>query len=142
MNKAFDKINHTKLLEKLSRFGISPKFLNLINSVLSGRKQIVRYNSCLPDMADVRSGVPQVSVLTPLLFAVYINDLLKKDFINKIVCYADDIKLAGAPSDSLNTNLRVFAEWMLDNYMSVNTSKCETIHFGKNNPCRKYCYQG
>ena len=141
MNKAFDKVNHSILLEKLSNLGISPKFLNLIRSFLSNRKQRVRYGNELSDAADIPSVVPQGSVLSPLFFAIFVNDLLCKSFSNSIICYADDIKIWGPPSDSIGSDIGLLSEWMESNYMSVNTDKCEVIHFGRNNHHRSYFYR-
>ena len=134
MNKAFDQVNHSILLEKLKNSAISSKFLNLLNSFLSNRKQMVCYEGHLSDLSEVPSGVPQGSVLSPLLFAVYINDLLNKPFANSIVCYADDIKLWGPPSESLNSDLRIISEWMDANYMSVNSDKLRNYSPGKEQP--------
>lgn len=141
MTKAFDKVNHSLLLSKLKAYGVSPKFLNLLNGFLVGRRQRMSYHGNLSACAPVHSGLPQGSVLSPLLFAIYINDLLDKTYSNHLIAYADDIKLGGPPGDSLQSDLAVLSDWMIENIMSVNDEKCELIHFGKNNPRKSYYYQ-
>ena len=101
----------------------------------------MRYGNELSDAADIPSGVPQGSVLSPLFVAIFVNDLLCKIFSNSIICYADDIKIWGPPSDSIGSDIGLLSEWMESNYMSVNTDKCEVIHFGRNNHHRSYFYR-
>ena len=91
--------------------------------------------------AGVPSGVPQGSVLSPLLFSIYINDLLESSFTNKRICYGDDLKIYGPPSSAFDSDLLILSDWLDKNFMSVNIDKCEVIHFVKHNPLYTYNYR-
>ena len=87
--KAFDKVPHKRLLSKLSSYGITSNTHNWITSFLSNRKQRVSVNGALSDITDVTSGVPQGSVLGPILFLLYINDI-NENIQSSIRLFADD----------------------------------------------------
>jgi len=91
--KAFDLIPHGLLLAKLSAYGISTHGLNLLKSYLTNRWQRVRKDDVTSDMSYVNSGVPQVSVLVPLLFNIIINDLFYFIKAVRLSNYADDNQL-------------------------------------------------
>ena len=92
ISKAFDKVWHEGLLFKLEQNGISGSLLKLMSSYLSKRKQRVVINGFASDFGEIKSGVPQGSVLGPLLFLVYINDL-EEGIKSKVKFYADDTSL-------------------------------------------------
>ena len=87
-------------------------------------------------------GVQQGSILSPLLFNCFINDLLVSNFSNFIVAYADDLKFFGSPGPSLQNNLQIISNWTHLNRMKVNTTKCETLHINAKNPRISYSCEG
>ena len=91
-SKAFDKVPHYRLCEKLAFYGIQGPLLNWIRSFLTNRTQCVVLNGQSSRPSNVLSGVPQGTVLGPLLFLCYINDL-PKIFTSKVKLYADDVLL-------------------------------------------------
>ena len=125
MSKAFDKVWHEGLLFKLEQNGISGQILNLFTSYLDKRKQRVLLNGCESHWAIVVSGVPQGSVLGPLLFLIYINDL-EKGIKSKIIFFADDTSLFSTVTDptltasELNYDLKLIEQWAYLWKMSFN----------------------
>ncbi len=87
--KAFDKFPHKRLLSKLTSYGTTGDTHNWITSFLSNRKQRVSVNGALTDITDVTSGVPQGSVMGPILFLLYINDI-NENVQSSIRLFADD----------------------------------------------------
>ena len=90
--KAFDTVNHAILLDNLALYGLDNNFLKLIFSYLGDRSQRVSVNGTLSDEIMFTSGVPQGSVLGPLLFLVYIGDMLSVPEFSSCFCFADDTK--------------------------------------------------
>lgn len=132
-SKAFDRIDHGLLISKLPSFGFSEKFIRLLTSYISGRRQFVEVRGCRSMLFDVPSGVPQGSVIGPLLFNVFIDDvtLVLK---NRCLLYADDMKVysrIGTPSDAfaLQNDLDSLQQWCVDNGLHLNVSKCSVMSF-------------
>ena len=96
LSKAFDTISHTKLIIKLQAYGIQGNMLNWIKSFFSDRYQSVSINSILSSKKPCISGSPQSSVLSPLFFLLFINDLPDCITHSQILIYADDAKLLKA----------------------------------------------
>ena len=125
MSKAFDKVWHEGLLFKLKQNGINGKLLNLLTSYLANRKQRVLLNGCESEWGEIESGVPQGSVLGPLLFLIYINDL-EKGIKSHIIFFADDTSLFSIVEDSntsalkLNHDLDLISKWAHQWKMSFN----------------------
>ena len=102
ISKAFDKVWHDGLLFKLKQNGVSGKLLKFFESYLNNRKQSVAINGFYSDFAAIESGVPQGSVLGPLLFLVYINDLELK-LKSNVKFFADDTMLFSVIKDPLTS---------------------------------------
>ena len=131
--KAFDTVPHQRLLNKLRSYGITGKLLTWIAAFLSNRRQQVVLEGHHSGWIEVASGVPQGSVLGPLLFLVYVNDL--PDAVRAgVQLFADDAKLySSVPSASdaanLQADLRALSVWSSKWLMSFNLSKCKVLHF-------------
>ena len=116
MSKAFDKVWHDGLIFKLKRNGVNGKLLALLKNYLQNRKQRVVINGAESDWASLSSGVPQGSVLGPLLFLIYINDL-EDGIKSKVKFFADDTSLFSIvkdpklSADELNHDLELISKW-------------------------------
>ena len=136
--KAFDKVDHEILLAKLRKLGIKGKLLQWIRDFLSeNRFQTVLVNGKRSFLASVLSGVPQGSVLGPLLFLVYINDLVNTIQHSKISSFADDTKISRAiefETDMalLQDDLNKVIKWSMENNMDLHEDKFEVINYKVN----------
>ncbi len=141
--KAFDKVPHSRLVHKLQAYGISGELLAWLTDFLSNRRQRVVLGENVSNWESVTSGVPQGSVLGPILFVIYINDL--PSAIEHFPCklYADDCKILAEMSElkspkQLQDDLDRIVQWTETWLMKLNYSKCKVMHIGKKNQCAKY----
>ena len=136
LSKAFDCINHELLLAKLHAYGFSIKALKMIKAYLSNRKQRVKVNTSFSSWFDLLIGVPQGSVLGPLLFNIYLNDLFWINEFTEVCNLADDTTLYSSDMElkSLIRNLEhdsaLAIEWFEANYMKLNPDKCHLLVAG------------
>ena len=132
--KAFDSVPHQELLYKLWRMGITGNLWCWFRNYLSGRSHYVLYENEMSSTLPVISGVPQGSILGPLLFIVYVNDI--PEAINYSHCYlfADDAKLLqviNSPEDQteLQEDLSAISSWCKKWNLTLNSNKCSAVHF-------------
>ena len=136
--KAFDKVSHAKLMRKIRKLGISGSLGDWIENWLKDREQRVIINGNCSDWVKVTSGVPQDSILGPLLFTLFINDI-DDGIKNSILKFADDTKMWGSVNSNdeikdMHEDLQRLSIWSEENEMPFNVSKCKVIHLGKKNP--------
>ncbi len=142
-SKAFDTVSHKKLLEKLPSYGISGRMLRWLEAFLSNRQQRVIVDGAYSPWSPVLSGVPQGSVLGPLLFLLYINDITDLDLASVIKLFADDVKLFFASAKPFNfcplvKDLKKVFDWAEKNQLQLALAKSYVLHLGYNNPRQLY----
>ena len=139
-SKAFDTIQHNILLDKLYHYGVRGIAHKLISSYLSNRKQFVYYNNeCYSAVEDISVGVPQGSVLGPLFFILYVNDIIScAESSIEFILFADDtnIFIYGPTTEELYCKakkvLRQLKSYIDANYLHINLKKSKYIHFRSN----------
>ncbi len=133
--KAFDTVNHNILLDKLYHYGIRGTIHDWFKSYLSNRQQCVQVNGHLSEFTTVRHGVPQGSILGPLLFLLYINDIVKTTPKLEFLLFADDTSIFLSGKDlksmesTLNTELDNISNWLKANKLSLNIKKSNILVF-------------
>ena len=126
--KAFDTVSHSIMLKKLEGFGLSKNTCTWFRSYLTLRNQQTRANNCLSSSLPVQYGVPQGSVLGPVLFSIYINSLPDvADY--DITLYADDAVLSVTHPDKMNECLALVSDWCTQNSLTVNEKKTKWMLF-------------
>ena len=136
LSKAFDCLNHELLIAILSAYGFSSNPLRLIHSYLSERKQRVKINGSFSTWRETMIGVPQCSVLGPLLFNIYLNDLFMFVKDAQICNYADDSTIYACDGNfegviaTLGSDALKITEWFPNNCMKLNENKCHLMVFG------------
>ena len=135
LKKAFDTINHKILLKKLHHYGICGIVAKWIENYLLDREQFVNYNGYESNKMFIKCGVPQGSILGPLLFIIYINDMSSTSDVLKFILFADDTNIFFSSSnlkhaqDVMNTELINLSEWFKVNKLSLNIMKTNYIVF-------------
>lgn len=134
-SKAFDTVPHRRLLGKLEAYGIEGDLLNWIKSFLCDRTQEVVVNGCKSEASPVLSGIPQGTVLGPVLFVVYINDLLDNISSDGLM-FADDTKIfrritTYEDAIELQSDINKLEEWSNTWQLNFNPDKCHVLTMGK-----------
>ena len=127
-------IDHSILLDKLNYYGIRGVAYNLLHSYISNRYQYVDFNGSISSTRVVDTGVPQGSILRPLLFLIYINDLPRVSPLFNMVMYADDTTLYcnlsnNTNENDLNSELHKISEWLASNKLALNAQKTKFMVF-------------
>jgi hypothetical protein len=139
LSKAFDTLDYNILLAKLKYYGFDENSLQLIKNYLSDRFQYVEYGDVISSSLTVKTGVPQGSVLGPLFFIIYMNDICKATTLFHPTIYADDTTLSATLStfqrngvqisDVINEELSQISNWLNVNKLSLNCSKTKAMIF-------------
>lgn len=141
-SKAFDSLNHSMLLVKLDAyFNFSSQAIKLIGNYLSGRSQYVSFNNKNSHNINVMRGVPQGSILGPILFMLFINDITSVIKHCKYHMYADDVQIYASNkvddiehiTASINDDIRAISNWALINELKLNYSKSQVLHINSYN---------
>lgn len=138
LSKAFDSINHSFLLHKLTCVGASPAALKWFSSYLSGRHQVVRIGSAVSTPLPITHGVPQGAILSPLLFCIYLNDLPLTNQVCNLDSYVDDTKVyLSFPINNVNQAIKNLEEdlykvamWFCENQLLINPDKTKFLLVG------------
>jgi hypothetical protein len=147
MRKAFDTVPHSQLIKKIDILVEDKAVLKIIADFLTNRTQAVRVEDEISAEADVTSGVPQGSVLGPLLFIIFINNIVEA-VSGRIRLFADDCVVYRQIQDErdeveFQSDIDAIGKWMQEHSMQLNLDKCEVVRFGrKNTECRGYELEG
>ena len=144
LSKAFDTLLHDILLDKMSYYGVNGVAYDLLRSYLTQRQQIVEFDGFLSKSLEIKTGVPQGSVLGPFLFSIYINDLPVSTNLFKMIMYADDTSLfcdinnIQNPEITLNAELLKITDWLAANKLSLNASNTKFMVFHSDKKIVRY----
>lgn len=130
LRKAFDKVPHKRLLKKVESYGIAPELMKWLESFLSKRTQQVSLCGAESDWKYVTSGIPQGSVLGPVLFLLFVNDL-PVNLSSNVMLFADDTKLYSTQPQVLQEDINILKAWSEQWLLEFNTEKCKHMHIGR-----------
>ena len=145
LSKAFDTLDFDILLYKLKHYGIIGIANTLFENYLNNRKQFVSWNDVNSQLKTIKTGVPQGSVLGPLLFLIYINDISNASHLFQFISYADDSTLFNSlksfgthTSKKINEELNNVCDWLKVNRLSLNADKTNFMIFHKRKKTHYY----
>ena len=130
LSKAFDTLNHRLLLTKLKAYSLQPNALKQMENYLTGRFQRTKVNNSYSSWSEIIAGVPQGSILGPLLFNIFLNNLFLYPQETFLSNYADDNTLYSIGNTiegvkkALSNDFRIIQNWFHENLMVLNAKKC------------------
>ena len=143
LSKAFDTVNHKILIEKLYKYGIRSNAHDWLISYLSNRNQLVEVSGHKSEPLKITSGVPQGSVLGPILFLIYMNDIANSSRLVKFLLFADDTTVYQSDKslenliNTMNNECDKLAKWLAINRLTLNTKKTKYILFSSSHKLNK-----
>ena len=138
--KTFHSVPHQRPLLKLQEVGVAGKLFEWMKSFLTGRRKRVRIDRVMSEWIEITSGVQQGSVLGPILFVIFINDMPGKVIFNTCKLFANDSKLYG--SANMQRELDELVKWSTKWQLPFNERKCNILHFGHGNLQHDYQMNG
>ena len=143
VRKAFDSVSHQILLSKLGKLGFDSAFFNLFNAYLTNRSQRVKINQSLSSPLSVTSRVPQGSVLGPLLFIIFVNDIADDVANSCFYAFADDLKIFSTSSFSLvQEDINSLFNWCNLNGLHFHPSIRKAVNFGGHDSAKLFSRVG
>ena len=147
LSKAFDTLDYNILFDKLDHYGICRLALDWMKSYFSNRTQFVQFNDYCSCPNKIQCGVPQGSILGPLLFLIYTNDIIHVSSILELILFEDDTNLFISNKDPiqltniLNIEIRKLSDWFKSNKLSLNLEKTKFIVFKPRQKKYNYTFQ-
>ena len=147
LSRAFDTLNHNLLLCKLKAYGFNKNALTFIQSYFTNRHQRTKVADTFSKWQNISTGVPQGSILGPLFFNIFINDLFLFIETTTLCNYADDNTMysSGKKSNIVISRLRhdfaIISEWFYENHMLLNPDKCHFLTLGFNKPFSDFSFK-
>ena len=130
-SKAFDKVPHYELIQKMIDIGVGGCLLEILIDYLSDRRQYMRVDITSSKILDITSGVPQSSLLGPTMFCIFINDLPDVRMFSEPFICADDLKILAVQRNywEVQDDLHGIENWIIQNKMELATDKCAYLNF-------------